>query len=500
MQFVHPLDGVRKSFNRSTDRAVRSQFGQFLTPSAIAYFMSSMFEPAPQEIRLLDPGAGAGVLFAACVANLVSKKNKPNSINIVAYETDVALLAHLGETMKRCESLCTSSSIKFQGVIKNEDFIAAAISETKESLFSIPGTRFTHIILNPPYKKVNRHTDMGEALYSSEIEVANLYAAFVWLSALMLEPNGQMVAITPRSFCNGPYFKKFRAALLGMVNFKRVHLFESRNKAFGDDNVLQENIIYHAVKNTEKPRSVAISVSDGIEFNRSDAVSIPYDIFVRPGDRDLFIHLGGDNSHFSLSMQTAPLNMSLKKLSLEVSTGRVVDFRVKDYLRETLGHNSVPLIYPCHFVDGFVAPQTKPGKKPGAIISSPETSDLLVEPGFYVLVKRFSSKEQPRRIMAAVFDPARFGTSLVGFENHVNYIHKNGKGLPAVLAKGLAFYLNSTVADNHFRLFSGHTQVNAADLRKMPFPSYDQLLRLGSYVGDKMPNQETIDGIIKKEC
>jgi len=86
-------------------------------------------------------------------------------------------------------------------------------------------------------------------LYSAGIEVANLYAAFVWLSVRLLEPNGQIVAITPRSFCNGPYFKKFRVALLDMLNLKHIHVFTSRNKAFGDDNVLQENIIYYAIRN-----------------------------------------------------------------------------------------------------------------------------------------------------------------------------------------------------------------------------------------------------------
>jgi adenine-specific DNA-methyltransferase len=61
---VHTLDHVRKSFNGEISRADRSEIGQFLTPVAIAQFMSDMFETGPQEVRLLDPGAGAGVLLA----------------------------------------------------------------------------------------------------------------------------------------------------------------------------------------------------------------------------------------------------------------------------------------------------------------------------------------------------------------------------------------------------------------------------------------------------
>ena len=107
---------------------------------------------------------------------------------------------------------------QFRGIVKREDFVSAAIAETSDSLFAPPGRRFTHVILNPPYKKINTQTAMSRRLYSADLEVANLYAAFVWLSTRLLEPGGEIVAITPRSFCNGPYFKKFRAAFLKTVN------------------------------------------------------------------------------------------------------------------------------------------------------------------------------------------------------------------------------------------------------------------------------------------
>ncbi|SPD73310.1 hypothetical protein PITCH_A180012 [uncultured Desulfobacterium sp.] len=66
----HTLDHLRKSFNGATSRADRSKIGHFLTPVAIAWFMSSMFETGPQEVRALDPGTGAGALF---VDTLISR-------------------------------------------------------------------------------------------------------------------------------------------------------------------------------------------------------------------------------------------------------------------------------------------------------------------------------------------------------------------------------------------------------------------------------------------
>ena len=497
---MHTLDHVRKSFNGATSRVARSEIGQFLTPVAIAQFMSSMFESGPQQVRILDPGAGAGVLFTMCVETLISQENRPLSIKVVAYETDDAILPYLKETMKRCQSLCTSGGIAFQGIVRIEDFVSSAIVETRESLFAVPHERFTHAILNPPYMKINSQTAMSRKLYSSNIEVANLYAVFVWLSMLLLETGGQMVAITPRSFCNGPYFRKFRCAFLRTMSLKRIHIFESRKKAFGDDNVLQENIIYNAVRGLQKPKTITISTSEDLDFDKARTLSIPYSRVVHPCDRDMFIHLGINDADASPAERIKCFTSSLNKLGLSVSTGRVVDFRAREHLRQTPDQETVPLIYPCHFLNGFVKWPVELGKKPNAIASSSKTSDLLVEAGFYVLTKRFSSKEQLRRVMAAIYDPTRIDAHLVGFENHLNYFHKQGSGLPADLAKGLAVYLNSTIVDQYFRLFSGHTQVNATDLRKMPYPTHEQLVRLGAHLNERMPDQETIDAIIEKEC
>jgi len=274
----------------------------------------------------------------------------------------------------------------------------------------------------------------------------------------------------------------------------------SRNKAFGDDNVLQENIIYHAIRDEQKSKSVTISMSDGMDFNNELIQSIPFNQIVHPSDKDAFIHLGINQDNLDIMEKVGCFISSLGKLKLEVSTERVVDFRTKEYLRQQPQEGTAPLIYPSHFSDGFINWPVQSGKKPNAIISSSETSDLLVETGYYVLTKRFSSKEQQRRVMAAIFDPSRIDAPYIGFENHLNYFHVQGKSMSTDLAKGLALYLNSTIVDQYFRLFSGHTQVNATDLRKMPYPTKEQLLRFGSYVNDKMPDQDTIDAIIEKEC
>jgi hypothetical protein len=159
---------------------------------------------------------------------------------------------------------------------------------------------------------------------------------------------------------------------------------------------------------------------------------------------------------------------------------------------------TAPLLYPCHLRGGSVQWPTPNGRKPNAIERIARTEGLLYPLGCYVLVRRFSAKEERRRLVAGVVDPVDFpGQSALAFENHLNVYHRQHAGLPEALARGLAVYLNSTAVDQHFRLFSGHTQVNATDLRAMLYPSPADLEELGRKAKDTpSPAQDTIDEMV----
>jgi adenine-specific DNA-methyltransferase len=159
----------------------------------------------------------------------------------------------------------------------------------------------------------------------------------------------------------------------------------------------------------------------------------------------------------------------------------------------------VPLIYPCHFKHGCVEWPNGKTRKPNALALGPRAEELVISQGYYVLTKRFSSKEERRRIVAAVYDPTRITAAKVAFENHLNYFHERGSGLPATLAKGLAVYLNSSLVDTCFRQFSGHTQVNASDLRSLPYPTRSALIALGRHIGSAFPSQEELDRLLDEE-
>ncbi len=139
---------------------------------------------------------------------------------------------------------------------------------------------------------------------------------------------------------------------------------------------------------------------------------------------------------------------------------------------------SIPLLYPHHFSSGALE-YPKRHKKPNALHNTEEVRKWLMPNDCYVLVKRFSSKEERRRVVAYVVNPKDIKCDQVGFENHWNVFHRQKRGIAPVIAAGLACFLNSTILDKHFRVFSGHTQVNAADLRNMRYPSVSVLTALG---------------------
>lgn len=101
-------------------------------------------------------------------------------------------------------------------------------------------------------------------------------------------------------------------------------------------------------------------------------------------------------------------------------------------------------------------------------------------------------------MVAAVYDPTRVPADRVGFENHLNYYHHRGSGLPATVARGLAAFLNSTLVDSYFRQFSGHTQVNAMDLRSLRYPAWDELVALGRRIGKSFRAQEELDRLVEE--
>lgn len=476
----------------------RAEKGQYGTPASVARLMASMFTFDGSEARLLDAGAGVGTLTAAFVEAALASERCPASISVVAYEIEPTLIETLRSTLAACQTACASHGVPFGSLIIETDFVTDACRPADLFSHASPVRDYNYAIQNPPYRKINARSTHRRQLDSMGLDAPNLYAAFVGLATRQLVHGGQLVSITPRSFCNGKYFGGFRSDFLSRMGMERLHSFARRDEVFGGDSILQENIIV-AARRGSAPSHVLVSESQG-EADGGDMLlrRVPYDVVVPPGHAAPFIYLVIDGQAELISRKMGELPDSLSSLGLSVSTGRVVDFRVRGYLQQVPEPDSYPLIYPVHMRHGGIE-WPKNGKKPNALKQQEGVERLLVPAGDYVLTKRFSSKEQRRRVDAFVYSSDVVAPRRpVGFENHVNYFHERGRGLPRHLARGLALYLNSSVLDQYFRLFSGHTQVNATDLRAIPYPTRLALEMLGRSVESIDLPQDVVDASVER--
>lgn len=464
--------------------------GQFLTPVTIAKFMAGLFsdDSFKDSCHLLDPGAGIGSLSCAFLERCTSGEFSFQNFNLSAFELDESLYSEMEKSFSHYSSL-----LPLNYNIIGGDFIERAVDMIHKGYTK----EFTHVIMNPPYKKIDGKTHHRYLLSSVGIETVNLYSAFVSLALEMMCPTGQLVAIIPRSFCNGPYYRSFRNFMLKRAVIKQIHLFESRISMFKDDSVLQENVIILLQKGG-KQGSVKISYSKDDSFSDILEFFCSFKEVVSPFDRERFINIPTLLNSNGLDEKLKFTNF-LKDIGVQVSTGPVVDFRLKEHLRQVPEQNTVPLLYPNHFQKSEVRWPQLDSKKPNAIVLNSDTERWLFPKGCYCVVRRISSKEEKRRIVANFVNPDDFGCiDAYGFENHLNIFHENKQGLSPALAKGLTIYLNSTFVDDLFRQFSGHTQVNATDLRQLKYPSRAALIKLGEKTDSIPANQSDIDNLIKE--
>lgn len=460
----------------------QAMLGQFLTPPSIAQFMAEQFTPAfPAQTKLLDAGAGRGALSKAFIQRWRAT-NSGGQLEATAYETDHVILPDLTAELRQFEQQNVAAHIV------DGDFIEQASAMVALNR----GPRFTHAILNPPYKKISSASLHRAQLRTAGLETVNLYSGFVALALALLEAGGELVAIIPRSFCNGPYYQPFRRFILRYASIERIHLFESRTKAFKDDGVLQENVIIKLIKGKAQD-SVCISTSTDDSFSDLHETRYAFERIVLPDDDNQFIHIPTGEDDDDL-LQNSAFGFTIADLGLKVSTGPVVDFRMREHLVDQPEAGTVPLLYPGHFADHNVEWPREAFKKPNCIRDEASTRKWLYPNGYYTVVRRFSSKEEKRRLVASIIDPTRLPADWIGIENHLNVIHEGRKPLSEDMARGLSVYLNSSVIEQYFRRFNGHTQVNATDLKNLPYPNRKALIELGRWAKTRrLLDQTAID-------
>jgi adenine-specific DNA-methyltransferase len=493
VEYAERLSILYSDVIRSKDKKPE---GQFFTPKQVSIFMAELFDINRDEIALLDPGAGTGILSAAFCEKLLTR-GKPVFLVIDAFENDTEIIPLLKRVLEECKKYLEQRGSKVEFNVLAKDLVLTNKPYLSgPGLFEKGGEKFyDFVISNPPYYKVGTESPYSQMMANLICGQPNIYAFFMTLAASMLADKGEMVFITPRSFCSGLYYKNFRRWFLRKVRITRIHIFESRKDIFAKDGVLQENVIIKAKRN-HKEGTVTITTSRDKDLNEVGKIEVDYSDIISPKNSESFIRIPTSALDVNILHIVDKWPYTLKKLDMEISTGPVVDFRAREHLRQNLTKGSVPLLWMHNIQNMGVVWPSKKNKKPMAIASSEKSSPLLLPMKNYVLLKRFTSKEQRRRLDSAVLRKSDFPHECVGIENHVNYIHKPNGSLSISEAFGIAALLNTGLIDNYFRSLNGHTQVNATEIRSLPLPALSLIRKIGEFLSKGKDLPDNLDEMI----
>lgn len=499
-------DRIGEYYVASRSEAHRKQHGLYLTPVAAADFMAARIQVAGSHLRVLDPAAGAGILCCAAVEALAESDRAPGRIELVAYEVDPGLAVPLEAVLGYLKKWCREEhGIGLDERIESTDFVLARAEALRREHSLIPhesdDREFDIAISNPPYFKIGKN-DPRAVLASTVVHgQPNIYALFMAVSAALVRPGGDFISITPRSFTSGLYFRQFRRVFFSLVQPTLVHAFGSRREAFKRDEVLQENVILHGVRLKKPPDDrrapLVISSSRGVrDLNECCRRKTTLEEAIDLDDRDHVLRLPISEEDARVLDLVDSWPNTLASLGLAISTGPVVPFRAKGLVdREgQVPESHVPLLWMNHVRSMQVTWPLKRHKP--EYIKRQGAEKLLLPNRNYVLLRRFTAKEEVRRLSAAPHLARSMQAPEVGLENHLNYIYRQAGALSDDESWGLAALYNSRLLDTYFRCLNGHTQVNATELRAMPLPESDFIVELGERVQGLASPMNHLDSLI----
>lgn len=453
-------------------KSIRKNYGQFFTSKETAEFMAGLFNISQlsETISILDPGAGSGILSVALIQRLQECNVK--SAYLICYENDPNILPLLENNLKY---VVLNAQISVSYEIRNENYILGQEINYNHMLDADPTPiQYDMIIGNPPYKKIPKEALEALAMPDICYGAPNLYFLFSEMALFNLKEECEMVFIIPRSWTSGAYFKQFRKKFFSDGVIEQIHLFVSRDKVFENESVLQETIIIKVKKSQIKPDYIAISTTNSNkDFSEITLFQAPYDTVVS-GD-DYYVYLVTSDKEVRILEQLNKWHDTLPSLGLKMKTGLTVDFRNREALRDTAETAAVPLFYSQHIQSGKIVFPI--GKEHEYIVT--EQSGLLQKNANYLFVKRFTTKEEHRRLQCGVYLAKKYSTyAYISTQNKINFID-GLKELSECVVFGLYVLFNSTLYDCYYRILNGSTQVNSTEVNSMPIPPMNVIENMG---------------------
>lgn len=452
----------------------RKKYGQFFTSMETARFMAGLYNISENmdKVKVLDAGAGSGVLACAFVERLESLEFVKD-VELTCYENDSNVLPLLQSNLAFCKD---HSSKNITINILTDNYI---LSQYLDFNYMIGGNlnpiKYDFVIGNPPYMKIPKDAPEATAMPTICYGAPNMYFIFASMGLFNLKEEGEMVYIIPRSWTSGAYFKRFREYFLTEGKIQHIHLFVSRNKVFDKEDVLQETIIVKVKKTYVIPKEVTITSSkSNYDFGNLTSLTVPYSLVV--SGADYYVYLVTDKKEVEVLERLHRFDKTLPDIGLKMKTGLTVDFRNRDILRDEEEEGAIPLFYSQHIKQGKV--QFPIQKEHEYVIT--DQRGLMQDNKNYLFVKRFTAKEEARRLQCGMYLAKDFPQyRKISTQNKINFIDGILTEMSECLVYGLYVLFNSTLYDEYYRILNGSTQVNSTEINAMPVPDLESIQEMG---------------------
>ncbi len=471
------LDFIIERTNKYIDdmpKKERKKYGQFFTSKETARFMAELYTIPENlsKVHILDSGAGSGILSCALLERL-EQMDSIQMIELTCYENDDNILGLLKENLYICQA---NSKKDIQIHIITDNYITSQYLDFNHMLGGNPDPKkYDFVIGNPPYMKIPKDAPEATAMPDVCYGAPNLYFIFAAMGLFNLDVDGEMVYIIPRSWTSGAYFKRFRQYFLTEGKLEHIHLFVSRNKVFDKEDVLQETIIIKVKKTNQTPKDVTITSSQSnSDFVNLTSLTVPYSLVV--SGEDYYVYLVTDEKEVSVLERLHRFDKTLPDIGVKMKTGLTVDFRNREILRDDAEEGAIPLFYSQHIKQGEV--QFPIQREHEYVVT--DQRGLMQDNRNYLFVKRFTAKEEKRRLQCGVYLSKKYPQyKKISTQNKINFVDGLITEMSECLVYGLYVIFNSTLYDEYYRILNGSTQVNSTEINAMPVPDLESIQEMG---------------------
>lgn len=468
-RFYKKIEESTKAYLGERNKECRKKFSQFFTSLPIAQLMASKIKIQKEEITLLEPSAGLGVLIYLSVLEL--KKRNVKKIKITAIEYDENLCKILEENLKFLkEELAQEMEISFK--INNNNFIelyGKFWGNNQLEIFEEKLEKYDLIISNPPFKKINKESK--ENIYFGKFITGqpNIYHLFIALSLKLLEDNGQYIVISPKNYLGGRYTQNLRKFIFQEYSLVYLHLFDERNKVFGNE-VLQEICIASFLK--RKCEDLEITYNE----NLKNPFKVKISKILVPGTYGLLFPRKKED--MELLEKVSKNGLKLLEQNLKFNIGKVVQFRIDDKDKSVELYNKdkeeIPLLIVSHIKRNTIE-YKKIGRehkqKNISIVFNEHTENKVIKNENYVIFRKNVDYESEYFIQAAIYYKETFNTEFIAIDNNLVYI-SNENGMTKEQALRICDYLNSKEFESYYKMINNSHTINAYEIEEMIFPIF----------------------------